>query len=525
MNSSDLKHKRSFIKKVGIISIITMVSRILGLVRDLVRARLLGTSFYSDAFTLAFSLPNLFRRLTAEGVMINAFIPVFCRVQKEDGDRAALGFSASFFWMATIILTLFSALFILASPWLVKYVFAPGFENEALDLTVFLTQFMFVYIVFISLAAVGQGVLNSFSTFWVSAATPVLLNISIISFALFLFKRFENPTVGFAIGVVAGGAAQMAFHFPFLKKKGFKLFKDINLSGPAIKETFKLVVPTMFGVGIYQINIIVSNLIATMTGEGAISSLNYSNRLLEMFLGVFVISIVTVILPRFSVLILERNYDQVKEDLNFSMRLTAFISLPIMTCTILLAKDIVSLLYERGAFDANSVAMTAGALKYHMIGLLFISWNRILSTGYQAARFLKRMVQISFFVMIVNIVCAVMLSQVMQHKGIAFANSISQIVQTILLIYFIKEIGISGLINTGWIVRFIKILVCCSVMGGCVFYFDKYLKTGGAVSLFVTVPADVSAGVISYAAAAYILKCSELKEMMMLVLKRKKKIR
>ena len=204
------------------------------------------------------------------------------------------------------------------------------------------------------------------------------------------------------------------------------------------------------------------------------------------------------------------------------MRLTAFISLPIMTGTILLADDIVSILYQRGAFDANSVAMTAGALKYHIVGLLFISWNRILSTGYQAARFLKRMVQVSFVVMLVNIVCAVLLSQVMQHRGIAFANSISQIIQTILLIYFIKEIGISGLINTRWIARFFKNLLCCFLMGVCVFYFDKYMNAVSSFSPFIMFPANLIAGVITYIAAAYIFKCSELKEIMQILKKRKK---
>ena len=165
MSTPDLSRKKSLFKKVGVISFITTISRVLGLIREIVRATFLGTSFYNDAFTLAFSLPNLFRRLTAEGVMINAFIPVFCKVQKEEGEQSALNYASSFFWMATLVLVIFSMLFIAFSPWLVQYIFAPGFKEESLSLTIFLTRFMFLYIVFISLAAIGQGVLNSFSQF------------------------------------------------------------------------------------------------------------------------------------------------------------------------------------------------------------------------------------------------------------------------------------------------------------------------------------------------------------------------
>ena len=525
MSTPDLSRKKSLFKKVGVISFITTISRVLGLIREIVRATFLGTSFYNDAFTLAFSLPNLFRRLTAEGVMINAFIPVFCKVQKEEGEQSALNYASSFFWMATLVLVIFSMLFIAFSPWLVQYIFAPGFKEESLSLTIFLTRFMFLYIVFISLAAIGQGVLNSFSQFWVSAVTPVLLNISIIGFAIWLSPRLPNPTFGFAMGVIIGGLIQLGFHYPFLRKKGFRLFTGVDFRNPHLAETFKLIIPTIFGVGIYQINIIVSNLIATTVGEGAISSLNFSNRLLELFLGIFVILIVTVILPKFSNLFLEKQFDQITIDLRFALRMTTFISLPIIVGTYLLSEDIVSLLYKRGLFDQKSVLLTAGALKYHIIGLVFISWNRLLVTSYQAARYLRRMVQISFVVMIVNIIIALWLSMEMKHLGIALANSISQATQTVLLLYFIHEFGVGKIISLKMIKQILKILFCCIIMAGGVYYCKSFFNTWNKLPLMITLPLNVSIGILCFIIPAYILKCSELMELILIFTKRKKQDR
>lgn len=525
MRTTGLASKKSLFKKVGVISSITTISRILGLIREIVRATFLGTSFYNDAFTLAFSLPNLFRRLTAEGVMINAFIPVFCKIQKEEGDDSALNYATSFFWMATIILVLFSILFIILAPWLVQYIFAPGFKGESLTLTIFLTRFMFLYIVFISLAAIGQGVLNSFSQFWVSAITPVLLNISIIGFAIWLSPRLANPSLGFAIGVIVGGLVQLGFHYPFLREKGFRLLKGINFKNPHLPETFKLIIPTIFGVGIYQINIIISNLIATTVGEGAISSLNFSNRLLELFLGIFVISIVTVILPKFSVLFLEKQYNQITIDLRFALRITTFISLPIIAGTYLLAEDIVSLIYKRGMFDQQSVVLTAGALKYHILGLVFISWNRLLVTGYQAAKYLKRMVQVSFVIMVINIVLAFWLSVEMKHLGIALANSISQAAQTILLLYFIREFGLGKIISLRMMMQIFKIIICCLIMLTGVFYCKKLMINWVGLPLVLTLIINILAGIICFTFPAYILKCSELMDLILIFTKRKKQDR
>ncbi len=519
MSQSDHLEKKRLFKPIGTISFITSISRILGLVREIVRASLLGTSFYNDAFTLAFTLPNLFRRLTAEGVMVNAFIPVFCEVNQKEGRSRALVFSRHFFWLSTILLSGFSLIFILAAPWLVKYGFAPGFKEETLTLTVFLTRFMFAYIILISLAAVCQGMLNSFAVFWVSSATPVFLNISMIGCALFFAPRLENPTMGFAIGVLLGGAVQLGFQLPFTYRQGLRLFGSMVFNDPYLKQVRKLLLPTIFGVGIYQINIMISSLIATTLREGSLSSLNFSNRLLELVLGVFVISITTVILPKFSNLFLENSMDAIRSGLQNTFRIVVFVTLPVMAGTLIVAEEIVTLLFMRGRFDLNSMLMTTGALQFHVMGLIFIALNRVLLTGYQAAKYLKRTVQVSALVMIINLVVAFGASRYIGHLGIALANTISQAIQTGLLIFFIKEIAIQHLITSQLTRSVLKNVLVCVLMF-LALYSAKQQLLLTSIPHLTRLGILILIGVISFGMSAYILRCREIAELIQLFTKR-----
>lgn len=508
--------RRKDFKSIFTISVITMGSRILGLVREIVRASILGTSFYSDAFTLAFSIPNLFRRLTAEGIMINAFIPTFCHLKQKEGDDNALAFARNFFWLSTCFLIAFSLVFIAAAPWLVKYLFAAGFTGEPLELTIFLTQFMFAYIGLVSLAAICQGILNSFSTFWVSAFTPLLLNISIIGFAVCLAPHMENPTYGFAIGVLFGGVLQLLFQLPYTFKHRFKLIGPVCFNDPNIRQVGKLMLPTIFGVGIYQINIIISNLIATTLEEGSLASLNFSNRLLELVLGVFVISLTTVILPKLAHLFIDKNYQEISSRLRESIHLIAFITLPVMAGSMIIAEEAISVLFLRGRFDETSLIMTAGALRFHMIGLIFIAWNRVLLTCYQAAKYLKRVVQISFVVMVVNLAGALLFSGYMGHLGIALASSVSQVIQTILLIFCIKDISIQKIPNAFFSLSLYKNVLAAFIMMAGLFACKQYLlplQLPQILNLFLL----ASLGGIFFITAGFLFRSEELTQLSKLI--------
>ncbi|PCI24689.1 MAG: murein biosynthesis integral membrane protein MurJ [SAR324 cluster bacterium] len=520
MSQSPTKEKRSFAKSVGIISLITMLSRVMGLLREVVRASLLGTSFYSDAFTLAFALPNLFRRLTAEGVMSTAFIPIFCEVQKKEGEQRAFDFSRNFFFLLSLVLSCFALLFILLAPWLVKYIFAAGFQGEALEVTVFLTQLMFGYIIFISLAAICQGMLNSFSVFWISSLTPVLLNISMIGCALIFAPLLDNPALGFAIGVLLGGCLQLFAQFPSLRKIGFVWWRPLNFKDPKIKEVARLMVPAIFGAGIYQINIVIGNLIATTLEEGSLSSLNFSNRLLELVIGIFVVSLATVILPRLSHLFIDQQYQQVEQQLKNVIPLIAFITLPVIVITIILSEEIVTFLFLRGNFDQRSVLMTAGALKFHILGLVFISWNRILLTSYQAAKNFRRTVHISAIIMLINLGFAWGLSRSMGHLGIALANTISQIAQTLLLLYFLKEMKLFKVMKVYLEPAMIKNLLLALLLWPLLFYSKQWLLSLG-MSVWVNLPLLGLFSLLLVFLLASLLRCRELSEMKGLIRKKR----
>lgn len=508
--------KSSLVRSVLGVSAVTLLSRVLGLLREMVRAWALGTSIYSDAFSLAFSLPNLFRRLTAEGAMSNAFIPVFCEADKKDGRSRALAFARSFFWVLALILTLLTLFFIWQADFLVAHFFAAGFEGEALEATVFLTRVMFGYMILISLAAVAQGILNGLGTFWVSAFTPVLLNLSILGCALALKDQFENPALPFALGVMLGGALQLGFQMPFLKKLGFLLFGG-PLFDPKIKEVFVLILPTLFGVGIYQINILISNLIATTLGEGALSSLTFSNRLLELVLGVFVVSITTVLLPKLSGHFIDENPGEVAKALSKTLKVIAFVTFPVTALTLALAEPMVRLLFLRGQFDQTSLDMTAGALMFHIVGLSFIAYNRVFLAVFQSAKQVRLTVWASFWVMLANLVGALYFSKTMGHLGIAWASSLSQALNLLLLWAWLRRLGVNSL----WDGSFAQSLLKSFAAALCVYATLAQVTphTQGWPALFQVSALGLLA-VLVYLIVAALLKAEELKETWGLVRRR-----
>lgn len=508
----------NFLKSIGLMSLMTLLSRFLGLARDMIRAFFLGTSAYSDAYILAFQIPNLFRRLSAEGAMLSAFIPVFTEVHHEKGKQEAFRFSSHFFWLLTIVLTLFTTVFILIAPWSIPLLFAPGFTGEKLQLTIFLTQIMFGYVILISLAAIFQGILNHFQNFWVSAFTPVLLNISIIICAVVGFHTLSNPTYGFAIGVLIGGFIQCCFQVPFVYKIGFRFFDFSRSSLPALKKTGKLILPGLFSAGIYQINIIVSNYIASGLGDGAISSLNYSNRMLEFVLGVFIVSIVTIILPQISTLVLEKKWELANQRISDAISLVSFITFPVIVGVWITGEELIELLFLRGEFTLESVRLTSYALLYHISGLIFIGWNRVLLSSYYAVQNMKKPVYIAGVTMIVNICFCIVLSDFMSHVGIAFANTISQGVQLFLLWWYRPKY--LGLLNYQQLLySILKHIFSAGILFLILFKIKNYFLIHWNIPIFYEYLIYLTSACIIYFIVTNLLKVKELKELLQFVKK------
>ena len=375
---------RSVVKAAGLIGVATFSSRILGFVRDMVLARIFGATPAADAFFVAYRVPNLLRELFAEGSMSSAFIPVFTEYQTLKSKRDAWELASAVFTTLLTIVTGITILGMIVASGIV-WLLAPGFHDDPakLGMTTLLTQIMFPYLVFISLAALAMGILNSLRAFAAPAFSPVFFNIFIIGCALFLSPMMAEPILGVAIGVVAGGAAQFAMQLPGLSLRGMLFGFRFKPSHPGVRRIGALMVPSLLGLSVTQINITVSTILASFFAGGP-TYLFYGMRLIQFPLGIFGVALATAILPTLSAQAARGALDELRTTLGFGLRMILFIILPAMLGLILLRQPIVHLFFEHGTFTAHDTAETAagGALLFrrplglrrrphHCLGLLF----------------------------------------------------------------------------------------------------------------------------------------------------------
>jgi putative peptidoglycan lipid II flippase len=350
-------------KAAGVVGAATLLSRLFGFIRDVVIAWFFGAGLSSDAFFVAFRIPNLLRRLFAEGSLSIAFIPVFTEYLTVKGKEEAFKLAGSAMWLLSMILAVVAVLGILLSPVIIK-VIAPGFIDspEKYFLTVNLTRIMFPYIFFIGLVALSMGILNSLGHFAAPALAPVFLNIAMICSVFFISPYMSDPVTGLAIGVLIGGVLQLALQIPFLIKKGLYFWQRIKIFHPGLKRIGVLMLPAVFGAAVYQINILVGTLLASLLPEGSVSYLYYADRLVQFPLGIFAIATATAILPSLSRQAASRDLEAVKATFAHAMNLVLFITIPSMVGLIVLREPIVALLFKRGVFDSEATQLTAYAL-------------------------------------------------------------------------------------------------------------------------------------------------------------------
>jgi len=427
----------SLVRHGSALSLLTLISRVLGLVREMVKARFLGTTALSDAFSVAFLLPNLFRRLVAEGSVSVAFIPTFKEHLLEDKQNETKEFLSCMFTFLTFFVTLMVCAGILASPLLVKI-----FGLEEFDETVLLTRIMFPFLGFISLAALFQGILNSLHIFTPSGLAPILLNIVTIVCAYALSPYTANPARAMAIGILIGGFLEAAIQLPFILKKGYSFFiTGIKraFNNPGVKKVLRLIAPTIIGMAAYQLNDLVSTALAGRAGEGIVSSLQYSLRLQELFLGVFAVSIGTVLLPNLTEYAKTSRWEIFNSRLVSSINIIALITIPVTFFSLAQGQNLIRLLFQTHSFDESSVALTLAAFTFHMPGLLFIALNRIIAPAFYAQSDTKSPTIAGVISFAVNITLAAILSGRFRGAGIAFALSFSSAVNTLLLFIFLKK--------------------------------------------------------------------------------------
>ncbi len=425
---------RSIAGAAGLIGAATFSSRILGLIRDIILARLLGASASADAFFVAYRVPNLLRELLAEGSMSSAFIPVFTEYHTLRTKRETWELASAAFTTLLSIVTLITLIGVVVAPTIV-WLLAPGFHDEPtqLEMTTILTQVMFPYLIFISLAALTMGMLNSLRAFAAPALAPVFFNICVIAAALFLAPLLDEPVIGVAIGVVVGGLAQFVMQLPSVHKRGFLFQWRFDLSHPGVRRIGWLIVPSLLGTSVTQINITVNTILASYF-DGGPTYLFYGMRLIQFPLGIFGVALATAILPTLSAQAAKGSMDELRQTVGFGLRMISFIILPAMAGLMLLRVPIVHLFFEHGAFTAADTAGTAVALLGYAVGLWAFAGMRIIVAAFYSMQDTKTPAIAAVTAMFINILLALWLMGPLEYAGLALATALSAMVNITILV-------------------------------------------------------------------------------------------
>jgi putative peptidoglycan lipid II flippase len=428
-------------RKTSIVGGMTLISRILGLLRDVVFARYFGAHIVMDAFLVANRIPNMLRRFFAEGAFSAGFVPVMARYREKHDHDEAREFIDAVSGTFGAVLFLVTLIGVIAAPLLVLAV-APGFVGEGgdLDLAALMLRFTFPYLLFVSLTAFAGGILNTYGRFAVPALTPVILNVVLIAAAIWLSPKLEQPIMALAYAVFIAGVCQLLFQLPFLAKIHAMPRPRWAPRHKGVKRAFKLMVPAIFGSSAAQINVLLGGIIASMLPAGSISYLYFSDRLMEFPLGIFSIALGTVTLPYLSRLWANDDKTTFSQTLDWSLKLALLIAVPAAIGLFVLAEPLVTALFYGGVFDENAVRMTAMALQAYAIGLIGFSFVKILAPAYFAREDTKTPVRIALGALLVNFVLSVGLAWYLTasefaapHAGLAAATSVAAILNAVLL--------------------------------------------------------------------------------------------
>lgn len=433
---------RSVVKAAGLIGAATFSSRILGFIRDMVLARLFGATPAADAFFVAYRIPNLLRELFAEGSMSSAFIPVFTEYQTLKSKQDAWELASAAFTTLLTIVTGITLLGVLASPAIV-WVLAPGFHDDPakLEMTTLLTRIMFPYLLFISLAALAMGILNSLRAFAAPAFSPVFFNLFIIGCALFLSPSLPEPILGVAIGVVAGGAAQFAMQLPGLKLRGMLFGFRLEPHHPGVRRIGMLMVPSLLGLSVTQINITVSTILASFFSGGP-TYLFYGMRLIQFPLGIFGVALATAILPTLSAQAAKGVLDELATTVGFGIRMIMFIILPAMLGLILLRVPLVHLFFEHGSFTHADTIATATAVLCYAVGLWAFAGLRIIVAAFYSLQDTRTPAISAAVAVVANIAFSLALMGPLGAPGLALATALAAMVNGgILVVMLTRRLG------------------------------------------------------------------------------------
>lgn len=446
-------------------SSMTFISRILGFLRDMIIARIFGAGMVTDAFFVAFRIPNLLRRLFAEGAFSQAFVPILAEYKNTRPPEEARDLIDHITMILGVALLVISVVGIIASP-LIIYVSAPGFsaDTEKFELTVSLLRITFPYILFISLVALAGSILNTYGKFNVPAFTPALLNLSFIGCALWLTPFFDPPILALAWAVFLGGVLQLAFQIPFLLQ--LRLLPRFHFRNPDVGawRVIKLMGPAIFGVSVSQVSLLINTIFASLLVSGSVSWLYYADRLMEFPAGLLGVALGTILLPSLARHHSTNSSEEYSHLLDWGLRMTMLLTLPAALALALLATPLIATLFHHGAFSAHDVWMTREALIAYSIGLIGLILVKVLAPGFYARQDIKTPVKIAIVTLIFTQLLNLAFIAPFQHAGLALAIGLGACFNAGLLYYKLLSLKIYQP-QPGWPFFLLKILAALVTMG------------------------------------------------------------
>ncbi|MEP1447606.1 MAG: murein biosynthesis integral membrane protein MurJ [Paraglaciecola sp.] len=455
-----------------IVSAMTFISRILGLVRDAVIANLMGAGANADVFFFANKIPNFLRRLFAEGAFAQAFIPVLADVHHENNEQHLKQFIAKVSGTLGVIVTLVTIVGVIGSPilaalfgmgWFVEYLNDQS-EGAKFELASVMLKITFPYLLFVSLTGLAGAILNTLNKFAVAAFTPVLLNVAIISCAIYLAPQFEEPAFALAWGVFLGGLLQLLFLLPFLHRAGLLVKPKWGWSDPDIVKVRTLIIPALFGVSVGQLNLLFDTVIASFLGTGAISWLYYSDRLLEFPLGLFGIAIATVILPTLSRNHVSKDDQAFSDNIDWAVKMVCVLGIPAATGLFMLAEPMLLTIFGRGEFTPQTARFASYSLMAYSFGLLSFMLVKVLAPGFYSKQDTKTPVKFGIWCMIANMVFNLILVWPFDYVGLAMATSLSALMNATLLYVALHKRGVYQ-VSRQTMLLLVKIILASVLMG------------------------------------------------------------
>ena len=474
--------RQSLLRSTSLVSVMTLISRLLGFARDMILARTFGAHAGMDAFYIAFKIPNFMRRLFAEGAFSQAFVPVLAEYQKTRTMLEVRTFLARIAGSMSAVLSLVTVVGVIAAP-VIIFVFAPGFGEDS-SRSVLATEMLrltFPYLMLISLTGMAGAILNTYGYFGVPAFTPVFLNICMILAAIYLSPRFAQPVVALAWGVLIAGIVQLLFQIPFLFHRKLLVKPSLMMRDPGVQRVLKLMVPALFGISIAQINLLIDTIFASFLKVGSVTWLFYTDRLADFPLGVFGVAIATVILPHLSRRHAEQSVEHFSRALDWGLRLLILIGVPSGLGLAIFSMPLIASCFTYGEFNVNDLLQTQKSLITISLGIPAFMMVKILASGFYARQDIKTPVKVGVIAMVANTIMCAIFVYPLAHAGLTLASALAGYVNCGALLFLLIRRGIYKP-TVGWVRFIVQLFIANGLMSAYLYFFT------GTVSFWLDKP-------------------------------------